>query len=569
LDKLNGKNNSITHYLQGQNVYAICIDHSGSIWAGTGNGLYQYNTAKDRYSIFQINDLPGAIQNVEGIIEDKESNLWVSTNNHIVKIFPGRNTLNIYGKNYGITAHESHVFDNYVAKDGEIFLGGWGGYNAFYPNQIKAIEPPLLTITEFKVNEQEVFPVTGSILKIPVWQAKEIQLKYGENNFSFDFTAIDYEDPKGLKYAFRLDNYDNNWHYIEAEHKAYFFHIPPGNYVFRAKVINSGGVWKEKIIAIKILPPWWETWWFRVLSVIALIIVIYAIIQERSRKLKAENIVLEQKVAERTAQLKRSLEELKSTQAQLIQSEKMASLGELTAGIAHEIQNPLNFVNNFSEISNELIDEMKEELNKGDVDEAKFIADDIKQNLEKINHHGKRADAIVKGMLQHSRNSNGIKEPTDINTLADEWIRVAYNSIRAKDKLFNATLQTDFDNSIGNVNIIPPDIGRVLLNLYNNAFYAVMEKKKTFPSGYEPEISVITKKIFDKMEIRIKDNGVGISQKALDKIFQPFFTTKPTGEGTGLGLSLAYDIITKNHNGAISVKSKEGEGTIFIIELPV
>jgi signal transduction histidine kinase len=253
----------------------------------------------------------------------------------------------------------------------------------------------------------------------------------------------------------------------------------------------------------------------------------------------------------------------------------MASLGELTAGIAHEIQNPLNFVNNFSDVSNELIDEMNEELDKGEIDEAKAIASDIKQNLEKINHHGKRADAIVKGMLQHSRSSSGVKEPTDINALADEYLRLAYHGLRAKDKAFNATLKTDFDETIGKIDFIPQDIGRVILNLITNAFYAVDEKKKLNPEGYVPTVSVSThRSLSSKGEGRgevlicVKDNGNGIPQKVLDKIFQPFFTTKPTGQGTGLGLSLSYDIV-KAHGGELKVETKEGEGSEFIIRIPV
>ncbi|MEO6548975.1 MAG: ATP-binding protein [Ferruginibacter sp.] len=260
--------------------------------------------------------------------------------------------------------------------------------------------------------------------------------------------------------------------------------------------------------------------------------------------------------------------ELKSTQQQLIQSEKMASLGELTAGIAHEIQNPLNFVNNFSEVSKELLDEMREALGKGDTEEANEIMNDVIQNLEKINHHGKRADAIVKGMLQHSRSSSAVKESKDINALCDEYLRLSYHGLRAKDKSFNATMKTDFDNSIGNINIIPQDIGRVVLNLLTNAFYAVDEKKKSGTVNYEPTVSISTKKLADKMEIRVTDNGKGIPQKVLDKIFQPFFTTKPTGQGTGLGLSLSYDII-KAHGGELKVETKEAEGSTFIISLPV
>ncbi len=263
--------------------------------------------------------------------------------------------------------------------------------------------------------------------------------------------------------------------------------------------------------------------------------------------------------------LKKAFASLKSTQSQLIQSEKMASLGELTAGIAHEIQNPLNFVNNFSEVNNELVDEIN---NENDIDEIKAIANDIKQNSEKILFHGKRADAIVKGMLQHSQSSTGQKEPTDINKLADEYLRLSYHGLRAKDKNFNATIKTDFAENIGNINIVPQDIGRVLLNLYNNAFYAVNEKNRLNIKGFEPTVSVSTKKINNGVEIRVSDNGNGIPQKIVDKIFQPFFTTKPTGQGTGLGLSLSYDII-KAHGGEIKVETKEGHGSEFIIQLPV
>ncbi len=266
--------------------------------------------------------------------------------------------------------------------------------------------------------------------------------------------------------------------------------------------------------------------------------------------------------------LTNTLSELKSTQSQLIHSEKMASLGELTAGIAHEIQNPLNFVNNFSEINGELIEEVSESIENGKSEGIKNMLRDIKDNSEKINHHGKRADAIVKGMLQHSRSSSGKKEPTDINALAEEYLKLAYHGLRAKDKSFNATIKTDFDSNVGIVNIIPQDIGRVILNLITNAFYAVTEKKKLQPDGYEPTVSVSSKKINDTIELIVKDNGNGISPNIINKVFQPFFTTKPTGQGTGLGLSLAYDIV-KTHGGELKIETEEGEGAIFTMKLNI
>ncbi|MGB4844509.1 MAG: tetratricopeptide repeat protein [Ferruginibacter sp.] len=308
-------------------------------------------------------------------------------------------------------------------------------------------------------------------------------------------------------------------------------------------------------------------------AALTLLIIVWIINRNKKRlshtykDLQHKNLIIEgqKQKAEET------LSKLKATQTQLIQSEKMASLGELTAGIAHEIQNPLNFVNNFSEVSNELLEEMKGEMAKGNYDDAKEIAEDVKQNLEKINHHGKRADAIVKGMLQHSRSSSAVKEPTDINKLADEYLRLSYHGLRAKDKSFNATMKTDFDNSIGKINIIPQDIGRVILNLLTNAFYAVNEKKNALANStesYEPTVSVSTKKVGHQIEIKVTDNGNGIPDSVKEKIFQPFFTTKPTGQGTGLGLSLSYDIVTKGHGGELKVETNENEGTGFTIILP-
>jgi two-component system NtrC family sensor kinase len=301
------------------------------------------------------------------------------------------------------------------------------------------------------------------------------------------------------------------------------------------------------------------------LIVLMLVILLFAFIQWRNnRQKKRANALLQQQ----KEKVEDTLTELKSTQSQLIHSEKMASLGELTAGIAHEIQNPLNFVNNFSDVNTELISEMKNELISGNTSEAISIANDIEDNEQKINHHGKRADAIVKGMLQHSRASAGQKELTNINALADEYLRLSYHGFRAKDKLFKAKVKTDYDETTGKIGIIPQEIGRALLNLYNNAFYTVAEKKKQEGDSYEPTIWVSTKNMSGKVEIAVRDNGNGIPQKVLDKIFQPFFTTKPTGQGTGLGLSLAYDII-KAHGGELKVETKEGDGSEFIINLTI
>jgi signal transduction histidine kinase len=319
-------------------------------------------------------------------------------------------------------------------------------------------------------------------------------------------------------------------------------------------------------------------------ALLSALLVAFILYRNNKIKQKANKLLQEQK-----EEIQTTLEQLKSTQSQLIQSEKMASLGELTAGIAHEIQNPLNFVNNFSELSNELIVEVEEERAKNpesrDENLVSEILSDIKQNLEKINHHGKRAADIVKGMLQHSRTSSGVKEPTDINALADEYLRLAYHGLRAKDKSFNAEFKTEFDETLPKINVIPQDIGRVLLNLINNAYYAVDNRAKLLtpppPEGgmkndqikFVPTVTISTSSLPPPsggrgVRITVKDNGPGIPAHIIDKIFQPFFTTKPTGQGTGLGLSLAYDIV-KAHGGELKVESKEGEGSEFIIQLPI
>jgi signal transduction histidine kinase len=409
-----------------------------------------------------------------------------------------------------------------------------------------------------------------------------LSLAHDQNDLRFHFGHNPAQYEGFYQYQYILDGVDKKWSSLTDLPVSERYHnIPPGYYTFRVSIRKRDGNWTiPSEFHFRIRPPLWSSWWAELFYFIIFIGLVRLWVRFRSLRLLKENTWLEQKVAERTEALTQSLETLRQAQGQLIQAEKMASLGELTAGIAHEIQNPLNFVNNFSEVNTELLEDVNKSLDEGNTAEVKDILKDIETNMGKITFHGKRADAIVKGMLLHSRASSGEKILTDVNMLTDEYLRLSYHGLRARDKSFNAQFVMDFDEKTGELMLVKQDIGRVLLNLFNNAFYSVTEKKKQIEKAkqsgegagnelYEPTVLVSTKRKKDFVEIRIRDNGQGISKKVIDKIYQPFFTTKPAGQGTGLGLSLSYDIITKEHNGKIDVTTKEDEFTEFIIELPV
>ncbi|HEX6846823.1 MAG TPA: two-component regulator propeller domain-containing protein [Chitinophagaceae bacterium] len=581
INRLNRQTHQFVHYLKETFITYLYEDSQGNLLAGSAKGLYQYNPKEDRFTGFfdPQSELNSAF--VGGIIEDNAKNLWLTSPSAIIKLNPVTKETFNYGSRFGVNPNSLAPYTRtYKNEKGQLFIGYDKGFYILSPEELAAEKDFKIVITDLFINTHFVLPGKESPVQKSIEDITDLHLKYNQNNIAFNFAAIDYDAPEMIKYFTMLEGYDNIWREVKGEKNSAYFNLSRGKYIYRVKAFNSDGTRAEKAITIRINPPWWETWWAYTLYAILFITAIWFFISWRTRSLKKEKINLEQKVADRTKELKEekeivesTLAELRSTQAQLIQSEKMASLGELTAGIAHEIQNPLNFVNNFSDVNAELVEELQQEADRGNLDEVKAIAKDIKDNEQKINHHGKRADAIVKGMLQHSRTSSGQKEPTDINALCDEYLRLAYHGLRAKDKSFNATTKTDFDTSIGNVNIVAQDVGRVILNLINNAFYAVCEKQKQNIAGYEPTVQIKTTLNPPSggrgaVEIRVKDNGNGIPQKVMDKIFQPFFTTKPTGQGTGLGLSLSYDIV-KAHGGELKVETKENEGSEFIVQLPV
>ena len=566
----NGKwqQQEVSDSIKGIQAFDMYQENDNTLWVASGKGLVRIRGNKKQFIGAESGLTELALFN---ILPDQLGYWWLPSGSGIMRV--KKSELDAYLDNPTSTKINWRIFDegdgmnnrqcvgarhSMVTKDGRIMVLGIGGLIEIDPKKIYRNNiPPQLSIRQFLVDDKD----------LPLGIEQTIQP--GNHRYIFDYSVLSFTAPEKNSIKFRLIGYDKDWIVSKGDQRAFYTGLEPGKYRFEVIGSNNDGVWATTpaVYTFEVEPMYYQTTWFKGLILVAFMFGIWALIWWRTKATRVANLKLEQQVVQRTAELQSSLDKLKSTQSQLIQSEKMASLGELTAGIAHEIQNPLNFVNNFSEVSNELLDEMKDEFKKGDTEEGFAIAEDIKQNLEKILHHGKRADAIVKGMLQHSRSSSGVKEPTDINALADEYLRLAYHGLRAKDKSFNAIMKTDFDESIGNINIIPQDIGRVILNLITNAFYVVDEKKKSGVESYEPTVTVSTKKINGKVEVKVKDNGSGIQQKVLDKIFQPFFTTKPTGQGTGLGLSLSYDIV-KAHGGELKVETREGEGSEFIISLP-
>ncbi|MFN2439307.1 MAG: triple tyrosine motif-containing protein, partial [Chitinophagaceae bacterium] len=430
---------------------------------------------------------------------------------------------------------------------------------SFFPRELVAsARPPQLQITDFKIGDISLKPGDAP-LSASIEETKKIKLNYKQDNFSLDFAGIDYSSVEENRHLFMLEGYDEKWRKAGSEKTASYFNVPPGEYIFRVKAASSDGIWTEKQLTILVTPPWWRTWWAYALYALFITGVIWSFIYYRNRSIFQEKKILERQVELRTAQvveqkeeiasqrdnLEQTLLELKTTQDQLVQREKMASLGELTAGIAHEIKNPMNFVNNFAEVTAELVKEMNEQLEKGDISQAKTLAANVNQNLEKINHYGKLADAIVQGMLQRSAHSKGKKELIDINLFADEYLHLCYNRLKAKQPFFYSALHTNFDDSLEKINIVPDEIGKVLLNVIGNSFYAVGEKKKQLNDAYEPVVLVSTKKINsfhsepggeDKngdgrgVEIRVRDNGIGIPQKLLNRIFIHFLQRNPQGK---------------------------------------
>ncbi len=583
------------------------------LWAGTaGGGLNRFDRQTETFIHFTDKDgLPDNV--IYAILTDEDGNLWMSTNYGISKFNPRTGTFKNFDAKDGLQDNEFNSSSYFKSASGELFFGGINGFNAFYPHEVQDNpHAPPVALTGFQIFNKPISHKTpDSPLSQAISEAKEITLSYEHKVFSFAFAAMDFTAPEKNQYAYKMENFDADWHQAGTSRTATYTNLSPGEYVYRIKACNNDGVWNEKGAAIKIFitPPWWRTWWAYGFYALLLAAGVFAADRiQRRRVIAKERMQAEIREAELRAQtaeaqskaleaenerkeielrkaeelkiaykaLENALENLKSTQQQLVTQQKLASLGQLTAGIAHEIKNPLNFVNNFAALSVDLAKELREEIAKrraksegrDDFSDIEEILTTLEQNAEKINHHGKRADSIVKSMMQHARGSSVQRELTDINHLLDEAVNLTYHGMRATDPSFNITIAKEYDESIGKLDVVSQDLSRVFLNIINNACYAAHQKKKTSGDGFSPTLSVSSKNLGDKIEIRIRDNGNGIPTEIREKIFNPFFTTKPTGQGTGLGLSISYDIIVQQHRGEIKVETEEGKFTEFIMNLP-
>ncbi len=540
---------------------------------------------------------------LKSLVSDKSGLIWLATDDGIKSFDYDTKTLKSFGFNRGLQATLFNSSLNYIGPSGKIYFLGFGGINIFDPLSIKTnSNPPAMVLTKLLLDGKPIDYRRLSIMEAPIWKADKIVIEPDVAMISIDIAALHFGDIASNQIRYKLDGFDAEWRDGGTNGNATYTNLPPGDYTFQYMGSNYDGVWSDyESVEVFVLPPWYFTWWAYVIYTLAFLLIFWWIIQsQKSRVVRKEREKSKDKELAQAKEIEKAYTDLKSTQTQLIHSEKMASLGELTAGIAHEIQNPLNFVNNFSDLNKELIEELHEAIAQNDTEEVNAILADLSDNEDKVTHHGKRAEQIVKSMLQHSRTGSGEKELTDINALCDEYLRLSYHGYRAKDKSFQSDFKLDLDPDLPKVSVVPQDIGRVLLNLINNAFQAVstdvsaVDSSKAEASAkagndYKPEVVVSTKYLplpesSDRpskggippleggqggVQITVSDNGSGIPDDIKDKIFQPFFTTKPTGEGTGLGLSMSYDIVTKGHGGKIEVQTKTGEWTTFSISLPI
>jgi signal transduction histidine kinase len=425
--------------------------------------------------------------------------------------------------------------------------------------------------TDFLLFNERIVPGPDSPLATTVADTKEIRLRHDQNAPSFRFAALHFKRPEANQIRYRLEPQETEWVDAGERTEASYTNLAPGEYTFRVIAANSDGVWNAEGASLRLViePPWWTRWWAYIVYALALGAAVFGIDRyQRSRIARRQREELRESELRHAKEIEAAYRQLQQTKEQLVQQEKLASLGSLTAGIAHEIKNPLNFVNNFAEVNAELAQELDEAVERGDFDEARQILADLRGNAEQITKHGKRADSIVRSMMQHARGESSERETVVVNDYVGEYVGLAWHGMRARDHGFSAEVIREFADDAGSVSVQPQEIGRVLLNLLNNAFHAVQEKAEFAGDSFVPEVRVATRRSGDSVEIRVSDNGSGIPEGLREKIFEPFFTTKATGEGTGLGLSLSHEIVTQGHGGSLTVGASNGGGAEFVVRLP-
>ena len=571
--RFNAESSTVQDYLLGNGQFDLVRNPTNKVWVASQNGLYIYDDVSNKFRRI----LNGAVYS---LVSDDNGYIWANTVSKLIQIQCNTENIIMYdlmAPSGGVKSFDAMTAKGFLKSDGTILLGDGTKHYHINPTKLKLpVEDAQLHFTNLWISQK-----SGSSNTAPMHYSlidqHSVDLSYTQNTFSISFTEIDFRNPSRNRIKYMLKGYDIDWRESLSEEKVFYSGAPPGEYNLVITAPHSvTGILSERSLKINISPPWYKTWWAYLLYVIALGFGVFQLDRYRKQKLITRERARTREIELRQArdlkkayfELEKAHKDLKETQAQLIHAEKMASFGELTAGIAHEIQNPLNFVNNFSEVSVDLLQEANDELQEGDLNAAEEIIKDLQQNLNKISHHGQRASGIVKSMLDHSRASSGEKSSTDLNRLCDEYVRLAYHGMRAKDKSFNVSIDKQYDQDMQELEVVPQDIGRVILNLMTNAFFAVRHKKEAVPVGYEPKVKISTGRQSGQIIMAISDNGPGISPDIRDKIFQPFFTTKSTGSGTGLGLSLSYDII-KAHNGDLTVISEPGKGSTFKIILPL
>ena len=579
LNRLDIDTREFRHYLPGRLITHLRRKAKGQLWiASFTGGLFMLDYEGDSLRQYTTHDgLPS--NEIAAIQEDDEGFIWLSSANGISRIDPAQETFKNFDAHDGQQEGRYNWASAFKSKRGEIFFGGGKGLTSFFPSKLNDNPfPPQIVLTDIRIFNESLGLGDDSPLDRDILMTDRIELPHSKNELSLEFAGLHYKQSDKNTYAYWLEGYNQDWQQVGAQRVAHFTNLNPGAYAFHVKSANSDGIWGDvRSLSITIYPPWWKTGWAYLIYLMLTAAAIFGIDRYQRRKLiQKERLRAEREKARAIEatnnELKRTLKHLTETQNQLIHAEKMASLGQLTAGIAHEIKNPLNFVNNFSKLSAGVLEELKDwiEVQGGMMDdEVRELVETLEMNAEKIQLHGERADGIVKAMLDHSRTGRGERTTVAINRHVEEFLNLTYHGARARLEDFTADIERDFGEDVGDVEIYPQEIGRVVINLLDNAFYAVHEKRLSSNGlRYAPQVRIGTKREDGYVEIQVEDNGPGMTEEIAAKIFDPFYTTKPAGSGTGLGLSLSHEIIVKGHGGSLTVDTEVGKGTVFTLSLP-